>query len=103
MILKKKGKINKSIFSIFDYTIFAMTAIRKKLIEEIKTAPESTVKELYKLHALVKSEKNNNLNWLSLTDTQKNKIETGLQQLKEGKGVSAKKATIQLAKKYGLS
>ena len=80
-----------------------MTAIRKKLIEEINKASESTVKELYKLHALVKEERNNNTSWLSLTDSQKKNIETSLQQLNEGKGIPVKKAMTQLTKKYGLS
>ena len=80
-----------------------MTAIRKKLIEEINKASESTVKELYKLHALVKAEKNNNISWLALTDSQKTKIETGLQQLNDGKGISVKKAMVHLTKKYGLA
>ncbi len=80
-----------------------MKAIRKKLIEEINNASESTVKELYKLHALVKEERNNNTSWLALTDSQKVNIETSLQQLNEGKGISIKKAMAQLTKKYGLS
>ncbi|MEP7236500.1 MAG: hypothetical protein ABI685_01495 [Ferruginibacter sp.] len=80
-----------------------MTAIRKKLIDEINNASESTVKELYKLHTLVKAEKNNSTNWSALTDSQKEKIEIGLQELREGKGIPVKKAMAQLAKKYALS
>ena len=80
-----------------------MTAIRKKLIDEINNAPESTVKELYKLHALVKQERNNSLSWLSLTNSQKESVEISLQQLNEGKGIPIKKAMSQLTKKYGLS
>ncbi len=80
-----------------------MTAIRKKLIEEINNAPESMVKELYKLHTLVKEEKFNGISWINLTDSQKVKIETGLKELKEGKSISSKKAMAQLTKKYGLS
>ncbi len=80
-----------------------MTAIKKKLIEEINNASESTVKELYKLHSLVKAEKNNNTSWSALTDSQKEKIETGLQELREGKGIPVKKAMAHLTKKYGLS
>jgi hypothetical protein len=80
-----------------------MTAIRKKLIDEINNASESTVKELYKLHALVKQERNNSLSWLSLTDSQKESVEISLQQLNEGKGIPIKKAMSQLTKKYGLS
>ncbi len=33
----------------------------------------------------------------------KNKIQTGLQQLKEGKGIPIKKVMVALAKKYDLS
>lgn len=80
-----------------------MTAIKKKLIDEINNASESTVKELYKLHALVKLERKNNTSWLSLIDSQKQSIETSLQQLNEGKGIPAKKVMAQLTKKYGLS
>jgi hypothetical protein len=80
-----------------------MTAIRKKLIDEINNASESTVKELYKLHALVKAEKNNSAGWSALTDSQKENIETGLRELNEGKGIPIKKAMSQLTKKYGLS
>lgn len=80
-----------------------MTTIRKKLMEEISNASESTVKELYKLHALVKAEKDNNIGWSALTDSQKQNIEISLQQLNEGKGIPIKKAMSQLSKKYGLS
>ena len=72
--------------------MFIMTAIRKKLIDEINNASESTVKELYKLHSLVKQERKNNTSWLSLTNSQKESIETSLQQLNEGKGIPIKKA-----------
>ena len=80
-----------------------MTAIKKKLIEEIKGASESTVKELYKLHSLVKAEKDENLSWSALTEFQKETIETGLQQLREGKGINTKKAMAHLTKKYDLA
>ncbi|MGC4101300.1 hypothetical protein [Ferruginibacter sp.] len=80
-----------------------MSAIRKKLIEEINKAPESTVKELYKLHSLVKQEKMDKTAWQTLTEPQKVKISTGLRQLKEGKGITAKKAMSALTKKYGLA
>ena len=80
-----------------------MTAIKKKLIEEINNASESTVKELYKLHTLVKAEKDSSTSWSALTDSQKQKIEIGLQELREGKGIPVKKAMAQLTKKYGLS
>lgn len=80
-----------------------MTAIRKKLIEEINNASESTVKELYKLHTLVKLEKARDINWKALTESQIESIETGIQQLNEGKGIPLKKAMTQLTKKYGLA
>jgi hypothetical protein len=80
-----------------------MTIIRKKLIAEIKNASESTVKELYKLHSIIVEEKNNSTSWLSLTDSQKMKIEAGLKQLNEGKGIPVKKAINKLRNKYGLS
>lgn len=80
-----------------------MTTIRKKLIDEINNAPESTVKELYKLHSLVKQERKNSTSLLSLADSQRENIETSLQQLNEGKGIPIKKAMNQLSKKYGLS
>jgi len=99
----KKTQINEGIFCIFEHTPSQMTAIKKKLIEEINNASESTVKELYKLHALVKAEKNNSTSWSALTDSQKEKIEIGLQELREGKGIPLKKAMAQLTKNYGLS
>lgn len=80
-----------------------MTTIRKKLIEEIKNASESTVKELFKLHALVKAERDNNISWSALTDSQKENIESSIQQLNEGKGIPVTKAMEQLTKKYGLA
>ena len=73
------------------------------MIEEINNASESTVKELYKLHTLVNAEKNSSTNWSALTDSQKEIIEIGLQELREGKGIPVKKAMAQLTKKYGLS
>lgn len=80
-----------------------MTAIRKKLLQEINNASDSTVKELYKLHSIVKEEKKKNLEWSLLTDSQKESIEIGLKELSEGKGIPIKKAMTQLTKKYGLS
>ena len=83
--------------------MFTMTAIRKKLIDEINNASESTVKELYKLHALVKTERNSSIGWSDLTDSLKENIEIGLKELSEGKGIPIKKAMSNLTKKYGLS
>ena len=51
----------------------------------------------------MKEGKNNDAGWLALTHSQKIKIEMGLRQLKEGKGISVKKAMVQLTKKYNLS
>lgn len=48
-------------------------------------------------------EKNNGICWSALTDAEKMKIEVGLRELKEGKGIPAKKAVAHLIKKYGLS
>lgn len=80
-----------------------MTAIRKKLLEEINNASESTVKKLYKLHSLVEEERNNNIDWSRLSGSQKESIETGLKELSQGKGIPIKKAMTQLIKKHGLS
>ncbi len=80
-----------------------MGTIRKKMLDEISAAPESTVKNLYKLYSIVKEQNNNSIKWDDLSETQKQKIQIGTQQLNQGKGISAEKAMQQLQKKYGLN
>lgn len=80
-----------------------VSTIRKRLIDDITNASESDIKELYKLHALIKEEKSTGLTWDALTSPQILKINDGLKQLKEGKGIPVKKAMAQLNNKYGLS
>jgi len=52
----------------------------------------------------MKKVKNNNghINQV-LTNFQNNKLEVGIKQLNEGKGIPIKKAAAYLSKKYGLS
>ncbi|MBP6431316.1 MAG: hypothetical protein KA319_06075 [Ferruginibacter sp.] len=80
-----------------------MATIRKKMLDEITSAPESTVKNLYKLYSIVKEQNSSSIKWEHLSDDQKLKIDLGLQQLNQGKGIQANKAMYQLQKKYGLS
>ncbi len=82
--------------------VMKAATIRKKLIEEINNAPEKDLKDLYNLHSIIKEEKNNGFKWSDLTEYQKLKIQTGLQQLKNGEGVDAKLALTALGKKYGI-
>ena len=51
---------------------------------------------------LMKSKKNTNTTWATLTNEQKVNIEISLQQLSEGRGIPVKKVMMQLAKKYNL-
>jgi RNAse (barnase) inhibitor barstar len=50
----------------------------------------------------MKSKKNNDTIWSTLTNEQKVNIEISLQQLSEGKGIPIKRAMAQLTKKYDL-
>jgi hypothetical protein len=50
----------------------------------------------------MKSKKNTNTTWATLTNEQKVNIEISLQQLSEGRGIPVKKVMMQLAKKYNL-
>lgn len=77
--------------------------IRKKLISEIKSAPEKDLKEMYKLHNLVMNEKKFSLSWNDLSVQQKNQVEEGIKQLDAGKGIPAEKVTAYLNKKYGIT
>ena len=81
-----------------------MTAIsiRKKLIEDINKASDKDVKEMYRLHNLVKEEKKSGFTWQDLSLQQKEKINNGLIELKAGKGIPAKKAIKFLNEKYGI-
>lgn len=80
-----------------------MATIRKKMIEELTVAPDSTVKSLYKLYSMVKEQNDHSINWDDLSSSQKNKINIGIKQLDEGKGIKADKAIQQLQKKYGIN
>jgi hypothetical protein len=66
-------------------------SIRQQLISDISAASEDDLKKIYRLHTLLKEEKLNGITWKNLTAEQKNKIETGLEQLKAGKGIPVKK------------
>ena len=77
--------------------------IRKKLISEIKNAPEKELKEMYKLHQLVVEEKKLSFSWDDLTEQQKNQVEEGIKQLDAGEGIPAEKVAAYLNKKYGIT
>jgi hypothetical protein len=75
--------------------------MKNELIKELSKADEMTIKNMYGVFKIVRQNKNSP-GWNELSDTQKEKIDTGLQQLKEGKGLDALKVTSALRKKYGI-
>lgn len=75
--------------------------MKNELIKELSNADENTIKNMYGVLKTVRQNKNS-LGWNDLSITQKEKINTGLQQLKEGKGLDVMKVTTALKKKYGI-
>lgn len=75
--------------------------MKNELIKELSNADEITIKNMYGVLKTVRQNKNS-LAWNDLSITQKEKINTGLQQLKDGKGLDAMKVTSALKKKYGI-
>jgi DNA topoisomerase IA len=75
--------------------------MKNELIKELSKADEMTIKNMYGVFKIVRQNKNFP-GWNELSDTQKEKIDAGLQQLKEGKGLDALKVTSALRKKYGI-
>ncbi|RXK59692.1 hypothetical protein ESA94_11540 [Lacibacter luteus] len=75
--------------------------MKSELLKELDKADESTIKSMYDVFKMVSQQKNSP-SWKDLSDVQKMKIDMGLKQLKEGKGISAKKVTDSLQKKYGI-
>lgn len=75
--------------------------MKKAIIKEVSLADDATVKNIY---GVLKTVKQQYLSpsWDELNPQQKQKIETGLKQLKEGKGKDAIKVSQTLAKKYGI-
>ncbi|MBS4063578.1 MAG: hypothetical protein KGZ74_03415 [Chitinophagaceae bacterium] len=75
--------------------------MKKQIIKELNSADDATVKDIY---GVLKTIKQQHLSpsWKELSLQQKQKIETGLKQLKEGKGKDAMKVTETLVKKYGI-
>jgi hypothetical protein len=80
-----------------------ITSIRNKMIADIKKAPGKDLKEMYRLHSLVKEEKKFTLSWDSLSEKQKKHIEEGIEQLDAGKGIPVENTIAFLNKKYGIN
>ena len=75
--------------------------MKKEILKEINNASDSALKDIYGIIKTIKQQHQSPM-WDDLTPLQKQKIETGLRQLKEGKGKNAVKVTETLAKKYGI-
>jgi len=75
--------------------------MKSELLKELDKADESTIKSMYDVFKMVSQQKGGP-SWVDLSAEQKKKIDLGIKQLKEGKGISAKKVTESLAKKYGI-
>lgn len=75
--------------------------MKNELLKELGKADEDTIKSMYDVFKMVSQQKGSPC-WSELSDEQKKKIDLGLKQLKEGKGISARKVTESLAKKYGI-
>ncbi len=75
--------------------------MKNELIKELSNADEITIKNMYGVLKTVRQSKDSQL-WNTLSVVQKEKIETGLKQLKEGKGLDAINVTTALKKKYGI-
>ncbi len=75
--------------------------MKNELLKELGKADEGTIKSMYDVFKMVSRQKESP-SWNDLSDEQKKKIDLGLKQLKEGKGISAKKVTESLEKKYGI-
>ena len=77
--------------------------IRKQLIENIEIANSEEIKNIYKLYQVVQQQKQDDIAMKKLSKDEKNKIKTGLAQLKEGKGKPIHQVTSRLNKKYGVA
>lgn len=79
----------------------SISQMKTELIKELRNADEATIKNMY---GILKTSRQKNISpaWKELSEAQKAKIEKGLQQLKDGKGLDALKVTATLKKKYGI-
>lgn len=75
--------------------------MKNELIKELSSADEVTIKNMYGVLKTLRQNKNTP-GWKELSVLKKEKIDTGLKQLKEGKGLDAMKLTSVLEKKYGI-
>jgi hypothetical protein len=93
----------EAVFSSNLHVNFYMSTaqIKEAIAKELKDADAATLKDFYGLIKTIKQQKQTQ-RWEDLTPLQKNQIETGLKQMKEGKGINARKFTLSLQKKYGL-
>lgn len=75
--------------------------MKKQIIKELNSAYDATFKNIYGVLKTIKQQ-HPSPSWIELSLQQKQKIETGLKQLKEGKGKDAMKVTETLVNKYGI-
>lgn len=75
--------------------------MKNELIKELSNADETTIKNMYGVLKTVRQNKSSPT-WNELSISQKERIDAGLQQLKEGKGLDAMKVTSALRKKYSI-
>jgi hypothetical protein len=75
--------------------------MKQEIIKELSIADDATVKDIYGVLKTIR-QKYPSPSWDELSQIQKRKIETGIKQLKDGKGKDARKITETLAKKYGI-
>lgn len=74
--------------------------MRDELIQEISTASSEKIKSIYNLFKAVSESLSDDTEWKSLPVRQRQKIETGLSQLKEGKTISADDVLSEMKAKY---
>jgi translation initiation factor 1 (eIF-1/SUI1) len=75
--------------------------MKKTIINEVNKADEALVKSIYSVLKVAKQQ-HSSPSFAELTSDQKQKIEIGLQQLKNGKGKNVITITNSLAKKYDI-
>jgi hypothetical protein len=78
------------------------TSLKIKLIKEIDSLDNKNIDELYGIVMNFINGKVEMGNWDSLTEKQKAGIESGLNQLDQGKGINHDLVMKELKKKYGI-
>lgn len=77
--------------------------LRNKLISNIQQANETELKSMLKIYQIATQSIDEDVTWKNLSENNKSKIDNGLQQLKQGKGIPATKVLLRLNKKYGIA